>query len=129
MQLDPNVVRSVASEPALPAQAPVVRVPQAARTPAPAPTPAPAATAAMAAGAALEAQEAREAAAEANQRLAEKGSDLTFEFDDVLGRMIFKLIDKQTNEVLRQIPSQELLEIARALAQGMDAGALMRASA
>ncbi len=83
----------------------------------------------MAANAALEAQQARAAAAEANQRLAEKGSDLTFEFDDVLDRMIFKLIDRKTNEVLRQIPSPELLEIARALAQGHDIGALLQSSA
>lgn len=129
MQPDPLTARRVASEPPVPspvpAPAPAMRTVSA---PA-APVPSPAAAAAVAASAALEAQQAREAAAQANQKLAEKGSDLTFEFDDVLGRMIFKLIDRKTNEVLRQIPSQELLEIARALAQGSDVGALMRSSA
>jgi flagellar protein FlaG len=126
VQIDPVTVKGYASE--APVPAPAARAPV--RSPAPAaPPPAPAAAAAQAARVALEAQQVREAAAEANRRLAEKGSDLTFEFDDVLGRMIFKLIDRQTNEVLRQIPSQELLEIARALAQDIDAGALMRTSA
>lgn len=119
MQIDSVTVKRVTSEPAAPVA--VVRVP--------ADRPAPAAAAQAAHAAIAEAHDAREAAAEANRRLAEKGSDLTFEFDDVLDRMIFKLVDRRTNEVLRQIPSQELLEIAHALAQNIDAGALMRTSA
>ena len=125
MQIDSVTVKRVNSEPA----APVVVVRAPADHPAPAPAPAPAAVAQAAHAAIVEVRQAREAAAEANRRLAEKGSDLTFEFDDVLDRMIFKLIDRRTNEVLRQIPSQELLEIAHALAQEIEAGALMRTSA
>lgn len=127
MQLDPLTVRSMTSEAPAPAPAPAARAAAVVRPAAPAPAPAPVAQAASAA--IEEAQQARAAAAEANQKLAEKGSDLTFEFDDVLGRMIFKLIDRKTNEVLRQIPSKELLEIAHALAQGHDVGALMQSSA
>ena len=65
---------------------------------------------------------AREAA---NRQLAETGRQLTFEFDDAAGRVVTKLIDTQTQEVIRQIPSKEMLEIARALANGLQAGALV----
>ncbi|MCU0952054.1 MAG: flagellar protein FlaG [Burkholderiaceae bacterium] len=65
---------------------------------------------------------AREAA---NRQLAETGRQLTFEFDDAAGRVVTKLIDIQTQEVIRQIPSKEMLEIARALANGLQAGALV----
>ncbi|MCX8006207.1 MAG: flagellar protein FlaG, partial [Burkholderiaceae bacterium] len=65
------------------------------------------------------------AVAEANRELARRGSELTFEVDDDSGRLIVKLIDKRTGAVLRQIPSQEMLQIARTLLQGRD-GALVR---
>jgi flagellar protein FlaG len=74
-------------------------------------------------------QTAGEAAAEANRRLAEKGSELTIEFDDVLERMVFRLVDSQTGEVVRQIPSEEVLAIARALADDTSAGVLLRTDA
>ncbi len=61
----------------------------------------------------------------ANQVLAQKGRELAFEFDDELGRVIAKLIDTQTREVIRQVPSEELLAIARALAEGPPAGSLV----
>ena len=72
---------------------------------------------------------AQDAAAEANQRLAEKGSELTIEFDDVMDRMVFRLVDAQTGEVVRQIPSEEVLAIARALADDQPAGVLLRTNA
>jgi flagellar protein FlaG len=74
-------------------------------------------------------QSAGEAAAEANRRLAEKGSELTIEFDDALDRMVFRLVDSQTGEVVRQIPSEEVLAIARALADDSSAGVLLRTDA
>jgi flagellar protein FlaG len=74
-------------------------------------------------------QNAGEAAAEANRRLAEKGSELTIEFDDALDRMVFRLVDSQTGEVVRQIPSEEVLAIARALADDSSAGVLLRTDA
>jgi|DewCreStandDraft_4_1066084.scaffolds.fasta_scaffold55042_1 flagellar protein FlaG len=75
---------------------------------------------------------ARDAAAleraltQANRALAEKGRELSFEFDRELGRVIAKLVDTTTREVIRQVPSEELLAIARALAAGEDAGVLLR---
>jgi uncharacterized FlaG/YvyC family protein len=43
--------------------------------------------------------------------------------------MVFRLVDSQTGEVVRQIPSQEMLTIARALAQDSSAGVLLRTDA
>jgi flagellar protein FlaG len=40
---------------------------------------------------------------------------LQFSVDESTGTTVVKLIDKETNEVLRQIPSKEMLSIARAL--------------
>lgn len=82
------------------------------------------AAAVQAQAAALEA--ARKAA---NEALAGKGRELAFEFSDELGRFIAKLIDKETNEVIRQIPSDAMLAIARALAEGDDTGSLVRVDA
>jgi len=74
--------------------------------------------------AALEA--ARQAA---NRALAEKGRELTFEFDDELGRVIAKLVDTQTREVIRQVPSAAVLAVARALAEGAHTGSIVHAQA
>ncbi len=74
-------------------------------------------------------EEARRATAEANRQLAQKGRELTFEFDEEAGRVIVRLVDTQTREVLRQIPSEEVLAIARALREETAAGALLRADA
>jgi flagellar protein FlaG len=40
---------------------------------------------------------------------------LEFERDDTLGRMVIKVVDSHTKEVVRQIPSEEVLEIAKRL--------------
>jgi flagellar protein FlaG len=100
------------------------------RTPSPAPTtPQPAADAPASAPSQVEeAERARQAVADANRQLAQKASELTFEFDENSSRVIVKLVDKQTGQVLRQIPSKEALEIARAL-QDESSGALLRTDA
>lgn len=82
-----------------------------------------------ASAAALKARQAQAAAVEATRRLAEKGSELTIEFEDALGRMVFRLVDTKTREVVRQIPSEEVLAIARALAADESAGVLLRGNA
>ncbi len=71
----------------------------------------------------------RQAAAKANEELRQRASELAFEFDDDSGRIVVKLIDTRTREVLRQIPSKEMLEIARSLQQEMQSGALLRVDA
>lgn len=42
-------------------------------------------------------------------------NNLQFSIDDDSGRTVVKVVDRQTEEVLRQIPSEEMLDIARAL--------------
>ena len=56
-----------------------------------------------------------------NQSMATKGQDLVFSIDPDSERTVVKIVDQKTNEVLRQIPSQEALDIAKALdsAQGL----------
>lgn len=75
------------------------------------------------------AAEVRKAVEQSNQRLAEKGSELSFQLDDELGQVVVRLIDVKTKEVLRQIPSPEALAIAKALAARQERGALLRTDA
>ena len=42
--------------------------------------------------------------------------DMDFSVDDKTGRFVVKVIDSQTKELIRQIPSEEMLSIARHLA-------------
>jgi len=48
-------------------------------------------------------------------------NSLSFSVDDTTGKTIVRVSDAQTGEMIRQIPSEELLEIARSLdkMQGM----------
>ncbi|MGE0080915.1 MAG: flagellar protein FlaG [Thiohalomonadaceae bacterium] len=43
--------------------------------------------------------------------------DLNFSLDEESGRTVVKIIDAQSNEVVRQIPSEEMLALARHLAR------------
>jgi flagellar protein FlaG len=76
-----------------------------------------------------DAQQLREAMAEANRRLAQIARELTFEFDETAGRIVVRLVDRTTREVLRQIPSEQALALARALRDEAVRGALLRADA
>lgn len=42
-------------------------------------------------------------------------NDLTFSIDDDTGRTVVKIIDRETEELIRQIPSEEVLLMAKAL--------------
>ncbi len=42
-------------------------------------------------------------------------NNLEFSVDDDTGKTVIKVMDSSTKEVIRQIPSEEILEIARAL--------------
>jgi flagellar protein FlaG len=56
-----------------------------------------------------------------NKSLKVSGQGVEFSVDDDSKRLVVKVIDTDTREVLRQMPSKEALEIAKALdrAQGM----------
>lgn len=49
------------------------------------------------------------------QKLREAGVDVTFSIDQDLNRVIVKVVNNQDGSVLRQIPSEEMLRLARAL--------------
>ena len=50
-----------------------------------------------------------------NEMLDPMARGLQFSVEESTGSTIVRLVDKETNEVLRQIPSKEMLSIARAL--------------
>jgi flagellar protein FlaG len=63
----------------------------------------------------------REAVAKAveqvNAHLDAQNRAIEFSIDPDTKAVVVRLIDKQDNQVLRQVPSQEMLEIAKALDQ------------
>lgn len=52
-----------------------------------------------------------------NRAMQEQSQDLEFTIDDDSKRTVVKVVDQKTKEVLRQIPTVEALEIAKALDQ------------
>ena len=50
-----------------------------------------------------------------NQRLAETGADLRFSMDEDSGKLIVRVVDTATKEVIRQIPSEESLAISQSI--------------
>ena len=49
-----------------------------------------------------------------------KSTSLVFEFDDANDPPIVKVVDKESGDVIREIPPQELREIAKALTEIAD---------
>ena len=62
-----------------------------------------------------------------NKALQEQSRNLEFSIDADSQRTIVKVVDQKTGEVLRQIPTEEALEIAKALDQA--SGLLIRQQA
>jgi flagellar protein FlaG len=46
--------------------------------------------------------------------------DLNFHVDDATGRVVVKVVDSTTNKVVRQIPEEEVLALARRLEEMLD---------
>ena len=46
--------------------------------------------------------------------------NLDFQVDDVTGRVVVKVIDANSNTVIRQIPSEEILALSRRLAESLE---------
>ena len=93
--------------------------------PAPRPTLASVATAPQAPPSEAEVQAA---VAQINQVLrAQNNNSLRFEIDRPSGKTVVRVIDEDTNEVVRQFPSEEVLAIARAIPP--ISGALIRDTA
>ena len=72
--------------------------------------------------------EVQAAVAQINQVLrAQNNNSLRFEIDRPSGKTVVRVIDEDTNEVVRQFPSEEVLAIARAIPP--ISGALIRDTA
>ncbi|MDB5888639.1 MAG: flagellar protein [Rhodocyclales bacterium] len=56
-----------------------------------------------------------QAMSEVKKALAPVARNLQFSIDDATGRSVVKVVDASTNEVIRQIPSEELLAITRSI--------------
>jgi len=76
-------------------------------------------------GQAPDAAQVRQAVAEANTQLANKDTQMEFVFDDQVHRTLVKIVDKQTREVVAQIPTESMLGAARALASSKPRGAIV----
>lgn len=50
-----------------------------------------------------------------NKTIQSLSQDLEFSVEEHSNRVVVKVVDQQTKEVLRQIPSEEVLEISRSL--------------
>ena len=61
------------------------------------------------------APQVNEAVKQINDALKKLSQNLEFSLDKDSDRPIVKVVDKQTNTVIRQIPTEETLEIAKAL--------------
>ncbi len=62
-------------------------------------------------------REVRETVQNLNDFIQRQDRALQFELDDVTGDTVIKVMDSATDEVIRQIPSEELLALARRMMQ------------
>jgi flagellar protein FlaG len=60
-------------------------------------------------------EQVQKAVAEIQRVVQPMAQNLQFSIDKTTGKTVVKIIDTSTNEVIRQIPSEEILAIARAL--------------
>jgi flagellar protein FlaG len=74
-------------------------------SPAPAPAPTPEVKAAQ--------QQVKEAVEQIQRNIAAKSTDLRFTVDKATGKTIVSIVDSQTQEVVRQIPTEEIMKLAR----------------
>lgn len=67
------------------------------------------------AGAAPAKETLQQALTSINDVLKDRAPGLEFSFDKDDARLVVKVVDRDTNEVIRQMPSREAIEIAKAL--------------
>jgi len=68
--------------------------------------------------------ELNQAVAEINQFVQQIQRDLQFSVDDKTGRTVIKVLDSESKEVIRQIPEEELLDVARSLRETLEGNLL-----
>jgi flagellar protein FlaG len=65
-----------------------------------------------------------------NRQLSQHATELNFQVDDASGKLVVKLVDVSTKQVLRQVPSVQAMKIAEELRQDpAKAGMLLRTDA
>lgn len=64
---------------------------------------------------ATEEEKLRDVVEKANELIMTMNQELNFSVDKDTGKTVVKVVDKRTGDLIRQIPSEEMLEIARAL--------------
>lgn len=57
----------------------------------------------------------RQSVAAANRSARSLGSSVQFNLDAQSGKVIVRVVEKETGQLIRQIPSEEMLELRRAL--------------
>lgn len=63
--------------------------------------------------------EVQQAVNELNARIERQSVQVNFDVDDDTGRIVVKVKDVETGDILRQIPSEEMLEFARNASRGV----------
>jgi flagellar protein FlaG len=71
--------------------------------------------AAQSSSSAAQRHEVESAVKKANDFVQASAREITFSVDDSTGDTVVKVVDQATHQVIRQIPSKEMLEIAQAL--------------
>jgi len=66
--------------------------------------------------------ELESAVANLNERVQQVQRDLLFSVDDSSGRTVVRVVNSETEEVVRQIPSEEVLRISRNIQEQLDDG-------
>lgn len=69
-------------------------------------------------------EQLKQAAEMLNQSDSFKRTSINFQVDEANGQLVIKVMDTEKNEVIRQIPSVEALELSRAMAS--NAGSLVK---
>ena len=62
----------------------------------------------------------QQAVREINEFVQNVQRDLSFNMDEVSGRVVIKVIDRDSGDTVRQIPSEEVLAIARTIRDARD---------
>ena len=60
-------------------------------------------------------QAVKQAVAAANEAMKAIKSELDFSIDEATGKTIVRVVERETGTVIRQMPSKEMIEIAKAL--------------
>lgn len=69
-------------------------------------------------------EQVSQAVSDLNDYVQSVGRDLQFQVDEDSGRSIIKVLDSETQEIIRQIPSEEVLALARTLNQTQSLGSV-----